>query len=385
MDSRSSQVDQLFAPWDRPDSPGCAIGIIKDGELIYARGYGMANLDYDIPLTPDSVFYFCSTSKQFAAASMLLLTQSGAVSLDDDIRKYVPEIPAFEEPITVRHLIHHTRGLRPFLELMTLAGEKVESIFDNRDVIEKLSRQKALNFPPGDQYQYSNSGYVLIAEIVARVSGKSLREFAAEKIFRPLGMDHTFWDDDHRQVVKNRVVSYSPAPGGCYWRFIKALETVGDGGLLTTVNDLVKWDRNFYDGTVGGPDFAAQMYTRGKLNNGETIFYAFGLGHEEYRGLHGIAHGGGLHGFRTEMFRFPEQRFTVICMTLTRSGWFVVSPTFTWRVNSRKRAPRRGLNCPPMNWRRKPVSTGTRKLAGTFGLDSQMDSSRPMPTILVFV
>jgi len=310
----NERVDKLFAQWDKPDSPGCSIGVIKDGKLVYKRGYGSANLDYNVPLTSESVFYIASTSKQFTAASILLLVRRGTISLDDDIRKYFPELPKYEVPITVNHLVHHTSGVRDYLELMGMAGRKMDEPFGNEEAVELIARQKGLNFKPGEKFSYSNSNYVLMAEIVRRVSGKSLREFAGENIFRPLGMTNTHFNDDRTAVVKNRVVSYAPASAGRYSQFIKTIEAMGDGNLLTTVEDLAKWDQNFYDNKVGGEGFSQRMLTRTKLNNGEEIPYAFGLGNEVYKGLKAVAHGGGFMGFRTEMIRFPEQRFTAICL-----------------------------------------------------------------------
>ncbi|HEY6402847.1 MAG TPA: serine hydrolase domain-containing protein [Blastocatellia bacterium] len=310
----NEKVDKLFAQWDKPDSPGCALGVIKDGKLVYKRGYGSANLDYNAPLSPESVFYIASTSKQFTAASILLLVRRGRVSLDDDIRKYFPELPRYEAPITVNHLVHHTSGVRDYLELMGMAGRKMDEPFGNEEAVELIARQKGLNFKPGERFLYSNSNYVLMAEIVRRVSGNSLREFADENIFRPLGMTNTHFNDDRTAVVKNRVISYAPINNGRFRQFIKTIEAMGDGNLLTTVEDLAKWDRNFYDNKVGGDGFSLQMLTRAKLNSGEEISYAFGLGTDEYKGLKAVAHGGGFMGFRTEMIRFPEQRFTVICL-----------------------------------------------------------------------
>ncbi|HKE06166.1 MAG TPA: serine hydrolase domain-containing protein [Blastocatellia bacterium] len=310
----NEKVDKLFAQWDKPDSPGCALGVIKDGQFVYKRGYGSANLDYNAPLTSESVFYIASTSKQFTAASILLLVRRGAISLDDDIRKYFPELPRYEAPITVNHLVHHTSGVRDYLELMGMAGRKMDEPFDNEEAVELIVRQKGLNFKPGERFLYSNSNYVLMAEIVRRASGKSLREFADENIFRPLGMTNTHFNDDRTAVVKNRVVSYAPISPGRFRQFVKTIEAMGDGNLLTTVDDLAKWDQNFYDNKVGGEGFSQQMLTRTKLNNGEEIPYAFGLGNEEYKGLKAVAHGGGFMGFRTEMIRFPEQRFTAICL-----------------------------------------------------------------------
>ncbi|MGH9844912.1 MAG: serine hydrolase domain-containing protein [Blastocatellia bacterium] len=310
----NEKADKLFAQWDKPDSPGCALGIIKDGKFVYKRGYGSANLDYNAPLSPESVFYIASTSKQFTAASILLLVRRGQVSLDDDIRKYFPELPRYEAPITVNHLVHHTSGVRDYLELMGMAGRRMDEPFGNEDAVELIARQKGLNFKPGERFLYSNSNYVLMAEVVRRASGKSLREFADENIFRPLGMANTHFNDDRTAVVKNRVVSYAPIGSGRFRQFIKTIEAVGDGNLLTTVEDLAKWDQNFYDNKVGGEGFSQQMLTRTKLNNGEEISYAFGLDNEEYKGLKAVAHGGGFMGFRTEMIRFLEQRLTVICL-----------------------------------------------------------------------
>ncbi len=313
-DPLTVKVDQIFAQWDKAGSPGCAVGVIRDGQLIYKRGYGSANLDYNISLNPDSVFYIASVSKQFTAASILLLARRGVISLDDDIRKYVPEVPKYENTITIRHLIYHTSGVRDYLELMSLAGESFENSFSNDDALEILSRQKALNFRPGEKHLYSNSNYVLLAEIIKRASGKSLREFADENIFRLLGMKNTHFNDDRTMIVKNRVVSYGPSQSTGLRYFIKNINAVGDGNLLTTVEDLYLWDQNFYDNKVGGSDFTAQMLARGKLNSGEETPYAFGLVHGEHKGLKTIAHGGSFLGFRTQMIRFPEQRFTIICL-----------------------------------------------------------------------
>lgn len=314
MKSLTDRVDALFAEWDKPGSPGCALGVIKEGQFVYTRGYGMANLDYDIPMTADSVFYIASTSKQFTTASIALLALRGEISLDDDVRKYVPEIPQYDHPITIRHLVYHTSGLRDYLTLLQMAAWSVEDYFNIADAIDILSRQKALNFEPGEEYLYCNSGYALMAEIVKRVSGKSLREFAQENIFRPLGMTNTQFDDDRKMIVKNRVTSYEPREGGGFQRYLKNFDAVGSGGLLTTVKDLYLWDQNFYDPKVGGRDLVSQMLTRGRLNDGKVLDYAFGLEHGEYRGLKTVSHGGGMLGFRTQMLRFPEQQFTVICL-----------------------------------------------------------------------
>jgi CubicO group peptidase (beta-lactamase class C family) len=301
-------VDKLFAQWDKPDSPGCALGVIKDGKFVYQRGYGAANLDYNVPLNADSVFYIASTSKQFTAASVLLLARQGKLALTDEVKKYVPEI---SDPVTIDQLIHHTSGLRDYLTLMSLAGKSMEDNFGNEEALELIGRQRALNFKPGSEYLYSNSGYLLMAEIVKKVSGKTLRVFAEENIFRPLGMTNSHFNDDSNAVVKNRVISYQGPP---LRMFIKHINAVGSGNLLTSVNDLFKWDQNFYDNKVGGAGFTAAALVRGKLNDGQEIPYAFGLINETYRGLSVVRHNGGSYGFRTEMLRIPDHKFTVICL-----------------------------------------------------------------------
>ncbi|MGH9755848.1 MAG: serine hydrolase domain-containing protein [Blastocatellia bacterium] len=311
----TAKVDKLFVQWDKPDSPGCALGVIKDGRFIYKRGYGIANLDHSIPLSPTSVFYIASTSKQFAAASVALLARQGKISLDDDIRKYLPEMPQYRRPVTIRHLAHHTSGIRDYLTLMSLAGMRYEDVYSEEELVAIPARQKELNFTPGDEHLYSNSGYFLLSVIVKRALGKSLRQFADEQIFKPLGMSNTHFHDDRAMVVKNRVTSYFPQKEGAFGVHVNNnFDKVGDGGLLTTVEDLARWDRNFYDYQVGGKEFVDQLLTPGQLNSGEKLTYAFGLSVGEYKGLKTVSHGGGFFGFRTEMIRFPDQKFSVICL-----------------------------------------------------------------------
>jgi CubicO group peptidase (beta-lactamase class C family) len=312
-DQSNEKVDKLFAQWDKPDSPGCALGVIKDGKFIYKRGYGSANLEYNAPLSSESVFDIASTSKQFTAASILLLARRGVISLDDDIHKYFPELPTYEAPITVNHLVHHTSGIRDGLQLRGMA-DRNDEFFNNEKAVELIARQKGLNFKPGERIAYSNSNYALLAEIVRRASGKSLREFAEENIFRPLGMANTRINDDRGAVVKNRVISYLPHGGGRYSQFVNIIEA---SNLLTTVEDLVKWDQNFYDNKIGGEGFNQAMLRGAKLNNGQEMPYAFGLMYGTYKGLKAVTHNGQMFGFTAEIIRFPEQRFTVICLCNT--------------------------------------------------------------------
>jgi len=311
----SARVDSLFAEWDRPGSPGCALGIVQDGRLAYARGYGYANLDHDIPISPKTVFYIASVSKQFTAASIALLAQQGKLSLDDDVRAYIPELPDYGATITIRHLIHHTSGLRDYLTLMLLAGMRLEDVHTDEEVLDLVARQTALNFAPGERHLYSNTGYLLMAEIVRRVSGKSLREFADEHIFRPLGMTSTHFHDDRTMVVRNRALAYARNEDGSFRLDVWSnFDKVGSGGLLASVEDLALWDLNAEHHRVGGAALRQQMLERGVLNNGDTLDYAFGLVIGEYRGLRTVSHSGGSMGFRAHHLRFPDERFAVICL-----------------------------------------------------------------------
>jgi CubicO group peptidase (beta-lactamase class C family) len=308
------RVDSIFSEYDRTDSPGCALGVIRDGELIYARGYGMANLDLGVAITPASVFRIGSTSKQFTAAAVVLASQDGALSLDDDIRKYLPELPDYAKEISIRDLLHHTSGIRDYLGLMDLAGFRSDDWYSEEEVVAMVARQRATNFEPGSQHLYSNSGYFLISQIIVRATGLTLREYAQKHIFRPLGMTHTHFHDDHKEIVANRASGYQPVRGGGFRISMTTLDMVGDGGVFTTVEDLLLWDRNFYEPRVGGDEFLRTMLRRGVLTGGDTLSYALGLGHAVYRGLPTVRHGGAWVGFRAQMIRFPDQRFSVICL-----------------------------------------------------------------------
>jgi CubicO group peptidase (beta-lactamase class C family) len=310
-----ARVDRLFAEYDRPGSPGCALGVAQDGRLVYERGYGLANLDYDVPLGPSSVFYTASVSKQFAAATMALLADQGRISLDDDVRKYVPELPDYGAPITIRHLVHHTSGLRDYLGLMNLAGMRVEDVHTDQAVLDLVVRQGALNFPTGSEYLYSNTGYFLMSVIVERVTGQTLRQYADEFIFRPLGMRNTHFHDDRTMIVRNRAMAYSPdGNGGFRQNYWANFEKVGSGGLLSTVEDLFLWDQNFHADRLGSPRFMQEMHSRGVLTSGDTLEYAFGMNLSDYRGLRTVSHGGSSMGFRAHLLRFPDQAFAVITM-----------------------------------------------------------------------
>jgi len=312
-----ARVDRLFAQWDKPDSPGASLAVIKDGAVIYKRGYGQANLEFGIPNAPDTAFYLCSTSKQFTAMAIALLEEQGKLRLDDDIRKYVPEMPSYSRPITISHLIHHTSGLREYFTLWGMAGRNVADSITEEENLALLARQKSPNFTPGDQYSYNNSGYFLLSVIVKRVSGKSLRDFAAEHIFQPLGMNNSQYQDDRTILIPRRADSYLPKAGGGFALGKTNFDLVGSGGIYTTVEDLAKWDQNFYHNKLGkgGPSLIARVLTKSRLNSGQEHFYAFGLGVNQYRGEQINDHSGSFIGYRTELLRFPEHRFSVIVLS----------------------------------------------------------------------
>jgi CubicO group peptidase (beta-lactamase class C family) len=314
-DKTTAAVDEVFTDLAKLGSPGCALGVYRDGKIIYARGYGLANLEENIPITPASVFDIGSTSKQFTAASILLLEKQGKLSVNDDVRKYVPELPDYGQKITILHLLNHTSGLRDYLTLMELAGINTDSVTTDEDALALIIRQKALNFVPGSDWLYSNTGFFLLSVIVKRVSGRTLREFAAENIFSPLGMTHTQYRDDHTSVVPGRAMAYDPkehADG--YVLSVSYFEQTGDGAVHTSVEDLQKWDENFYSAQIGGKEFLAEIQEQGKLNSGKVLDYAKGLFIEDYRGLHTVSHGGAWGGYRAELLRFPEQHFSVACL-----------------------------------------------------------------------
>ena len=309
-------ADEVFADLAKPGSPGCALAVARGGEIIYEKGYGLANIEEGVEITPRTVFDIGSTSKQFTAASILLLEKQGKLSVQDDIRKYLPEIPDYGHKVTILHLLNHTSGLRDYLTLFDLAGVNTDSVTTDDDALAIIARQKALNFEPGSDWLYSNSGFFLLSVIVKRASGKTLREFATENIFEPLQMTQTVFRNEHTQLVANRAMAYDAkeAGGAGYTLNVSYFEQTGDGAVHTSVEDILKWDENFYSGKVGGKAFLEEMQEPGKLNSGKTLDYAKGLFVGNYRGLRFVDHGGSWGGYRAQLLRFPDQHFSVACL-----------------------------------------------------------------------
>jgi len=318
-DSTSRWVDSIFAPYASKRAPGCAVGITRDGVLTFAKAYGMADLEHNTPITTDTRFYIASISKQFTAMSIVLLAQEHRLSLDDSIQKWVPEVPSFGATITLRHLLHHTSGLRDYFTLLAVQGWPSNGLLTEDQFLALVRRQKSLNFLPGDEFLYSNTGYVLLSIVVKRASGKSLRDFAAERIFTPLGMAHTEFRDDHTAVIANRAQGYEP--NGTKFKISQPeFDVVGDGGAYSTIEDLAKWDANFRTPQVGGEEAIALLQEPGQLNDGQEIQYALALTIGRFRGLKTYSHGGSYAGYRSTLLRFPEKGLSVVTLCNTSSA-----------------------------------------------------------------
>jgi CubicO group peptidase (beta-lactamase class C family) len=308
-----ARIDSVFLDMNRSDRPGCSLGIFSGGAVVYSNGYGMANLEYGIALQPRSVFHIASISKQFTAFAVELLVSEGAVSWDDDIRTYVPEIPEYGQPVILRHLVHHVSGIRDQWNLLSMAGWRWEAdLVTQANALDVMSRQTALNFEPGTEYLYSNSGFTLLAVVVERVSGKTLREFAKERIFAPLGMTSTHFHDDHQTIVPDRAYGYRNH-GTVGWKIsIPDFAIVGASSLFTTVEDMAKWDRNLRDREIGDDGLYERFFDRGVLNDGDTLNYAHGITVSQYRGQSVIGHGGADAGYRSSYSRFPDADLGIV-------------------------------------------------------------------------
>jgi CubicO group peptidase (beta-lactamase class C family) len=327
----ASRVDEVFARWNSRETPGCAVGVARSGESILARAYGMADLEHDVAATPATIYEAGSVSKQFTAASVILLAQQGKLSLDDDVRKHVPEVPDYGSRITIRHLLNHTSGLRDWGSVAGIGGwPRGNRMHTHAHMLDIVSRQRALNYPPGAAYSYTNTGYNLLAVIVDRVSGIPFAEFSKRNLFEPLGMTSTEWRDDYTRIVKDRSIAYAARGGGrgrgrgadpagppsgaaaANFSTDMPFENVhGNGGLLTTVGDLLIWTENLETGRVGGPAFLEEMHRQGVLTNSRTITYASGLQVQTYNGVPEVSHTGSTAGYRAFLGRYPQQRLAV--------------------------------------------------------------------------
>ena len=306
------RIDRIFAQFDR-STPGCGVGLAADGRPIYLHGYGSANLEYGVPNTDSTVFESGSVAKQFTASAILLLVADGKLRLDDDIRKYLPEVPPFGgQTITIRNLLTHTSGLRDQWGLLGIEGRGPgQQVHTPMTTLDLVAHQKMLNFPPGSEYLYSNTGYALAGIIVERVSGMTLAEFSRTRLFEPLEMTHTQVRDDFTRVVPNRATAYAGSAASGYHLDMPFTNMVGNGGVLSTMTDLIRWNENLDHPVVGGPGYAAAMQTPMRLTNGRTINYALGLIVSTYHGAREVSHSGSTAGYSTFLARYPEQRLSV--------------------------------------------------------------------------
>ncbi|HEX9955616.1 MAG TPA: serine hydrolase domain-containing protein, partial [Fibrella sp.] len=314
----TSKADSLFADWNKPGKPGAAVGVVYRGKLIYAKGFGEADLETGAPIGPETIFHVASVSKQFTAYAIVLLAQKGKLSLDDDIRKYLPEVPDFGKTITIRHLIHHTSGLRDQWNLLAMAGWQLDDVITKEHVFNLVTRQKELNFEPGSAFTYCNTGYTLLAEIVARVSKQSFPSYMQEHVFKPLGMKNTLFYDDDERIVKGRAYSFHKSDGAdpnAYKKSVLSYANVGATSLFTTVTDLAHWIGNFQSPVIGDKATMTQMLERGRLTKGDTLPYAFALMHGKHKGRAYYGHNGGDAGFRSFLCYFPKEEYGFIVLS----------------------------------------------------------------------
>jgi len=317
--SPEAAVNKVFARWTSA-TPGCAVGVAVGGKTVLAKAYGMADLEHNVPNTADTIFEAGSVAKQFTAMAVLLLVKDGQLSLDDPARKYLPELPDYGAPLTIRHLLNHTSGLRDWGSVAGIAGApRTTREYTHAHVLDIVSRQKALNFPTGTQWSYTNTGFNLAAILVSRVSGMSFAEFSRTRLFNPLGMTRTSWRDDHTRVVKGRAIAYASASDGYHLEM--PFENVhGNGGLLTTVGDLLKWNENYVSPVVGDRALVTTQSTAGQFNDGRPLLYALGLFVGDYRGARNIYHSGSTAGYRAHLNRFPDSHTSVAVLCNVATG-----------------------------------------------------------------
>lgn len=311
-DSLIKKIDSICAEWNKPNTPGCAVGIVRNDSLLFAKGYGMADLEFGIPITDSTIFHMASVSKQFTAFSIVLLQRAGKLKLDDDIRKYLPWFPDLGTKITIRNLLNHTSGIRDQWQLLAIQGTRIDDVITQNHIVKILGQQRALNFSVGTKYSYSNSNFTLAAEIVKAVSGQTLRQFTDSAIFRPLGMLHTHVHDDYQEIVKNRSYSYERKDSAHFSNDILSYSNAGATSLFTNIDDMAKWLRNFYLHRLGDQADIDTLTTKGRLKNGKEQDYALGISN----GTHNqrwkeFSHGGADAGYRTYVAVYPDQKLGI--------------------------------------------------------------------------
>ena len=319
------KLDSLSLKWNTPNHPGGVIGVMQDGKTLFLKSYGLASLEYLVPNSTETKFNIASVSKQFTAMAIVLLQQQGKLSVDDDIRKYLPEVPDFGDTVTIRHMLQHTSGLRSFHALLALAGWRDDDSRTNEDLYRLMKNQKDLNFEPGDQYNYCNTGYILAAKIIENITGEKFSVWMKQNIFEPMGMINTYVEDKYNRVVPNNATSYHKTGEG-FMRAVEYWGYVGSGNMHSTVNDLLKWLNNFHTPAAGWEAAFEMLKTTDNFNNGEESDYAFGVGINDYKGLQRIQHGGSIGGYRSFACTYPEQKLNIAVLTNFSSAFsFIIA------------------------------------------------------------
>src|SRR5262245_54544624 len=367
-----AEADRIFAKWNAT-TPGCAVGVSVAGKPVLTKAYGMADLEHDVANTPETIFEAGSVSKQFTAMAVLLLAKDGKLSIDDPVRKYLPELPDYGGPLTIRHMLTHTSGLRDWGSGEAIAGwPRTTREYTHAHVLDIMSRQRSLNFPSGTNWSYSNTGFNLAAVIVERVSGMPFAEFSRQRIFAPIGLQHTSWRDDHTRIVKGRAIAYRDERGAFSTEM--PFENVhGNGGLLTTVGDLLTWNENYVHPTVGTAPLLAEQQTAAHTADGKELDYALGLYVGSYRGVPSVWHSGSTAGYRAHLSRYPDSHTSVAVLCnvtsgdATRSNNAVADLLLADRLKPAPLRPAPPVEPSPMS--PPPSSQELPKLSGTYWSD----------------
>lgn len=311
---RELAIDSVFQKNQRVDWPGCAVAIMEHGKIIFSKGYGMADLERDIPVRSNTVFYAGSLAKQFVAAAALLLEEDGKLDLSKNLRNYLPDFPAYGEDIKISDLIHHQSGIKDYFQIFEEKGLNYLDEISMEKVYALIKEEPGLEFSPGEEFSYSNSGYLILSMIIEKISGETLGTFIDKRIFQPLKMKDSRFVDNSEQIIKRRALGYRKNVYDKIENMTMRFRLVGSGGMYTTVEDLARWDDNLNEPVIGSSDFLSKFLKTATLNNGRDTRYAFGIRRDSFRGLPVIGHSGSLGGYRTQYLRFPDQQFSIAIM-----------------------------------------------------------------------
>ena len=314
-DSQYQQIDSLFVNWNKPNHPGGTIGIMHNRKTVFSKAYGLASMEYLVPNSTGTTFNTGSVSKQFTAMGIVLLHQLGKLSVDDDIRKYLPELPEFDQTITIRHLLHHTSGLRSLHAMLGLAGWRGDDFRTNEDLNRFMKNQRDLNFEPGEEYLYCNTGYMLMVNIIEKVTQEKFPDWMEESIFKPLGMTKTYVENNYNRIVPNNATSYYKGETNEFERAVEYWGYIGSGNMHSTSDDLLRWLTNFYDPKAGWEAHFKMLQSLDKFNNGGENTYAFGVRIRNFNGVKSVGHGGAIGGFRSNVITYPEEELSIVILT----------------------------------------------------------------------